>query len=112
MNLYTVCRSCKKSNSIKSDAITRPDLQMEIGSEFTFNCNKCGNIEKVHVNDVSAEPNKKHILIGLILGVVSALILYFFYGAVGILSGVIPLLFWQVEMKSIKSFNSYMIRRK
>ena len=79
MNLYTVCRSCKQSNNVKSNAITRPDLQMEIGDEFSFNCTKCGNMDKVHINDVSAEPNKKIILIGLILGVVSAIVLFFFY---------------------------------
>jgi uncharacterized integral membrane protein len=112
MNLYTVCRSCKQSINIKSDAITRPDLQMEIGDEFNFNCTKCGNIGKFHINDVSAEPNKKIILIGLILGVILAIILAIFYGAIGTASAIIPLLFWQMEMKSTKSFNSYMIRRK
>ncbi len=112
MNLYTVCRSCKESNNVKSDAITRPDLQMEKGSEFNFNCSKCGKFDKVHVNDVSAEPNKKIILIGLILGVILAIILVIIYGAIGTASAIIPLLFWQMEMKSTKSFNSYMIRRK
>lgn len=112
MNLYTVCRSCKESSNIKSNAITRPDLQTERGSEFAFNCKKCGINNKVHVNDVSAEPNKKHIVVGLILGIIASLILCYFYGAIATLSGIVPLLFWQVEMKSIKSFNSYMIRRK
>ena len=112
MNLYTVCRSCKQSNKIKSDAITRPELQMEKENEFSFNCQKCGKVDKVHINDVSAEPNKKIILLGLILGIVSAIILAIFYGAIGTVSAIIPLLFWQMEMKSTKSFNSFMIRRK
>mgnify|MGYP000356734355 FL=1 len=112
MNLYTVCRSCKESNKLKFEALTRPDLQMEIGDEFSFNCQKCGKVDKVHINDISAEPNKKIILIGLILGIVSAIVLAIFYGVIGTASAIIPLLFWQMEMKSTKSFNSYMIRRK
>ncbi|MGJ8744658.1 hypothetical protein [Polaribacter sp.] len=112
MNLYTVCRSCKESNNLKFEAITRPDLQMQIGSEFDFKCAKCGNSEKVHINDVSAEPNKKIMRIGLIIGIVLAIFLFYFYGAIAMVSIIIPFLFWQVEIQSIRSFNGYMIRRK
>jgi len=112
MSLYSICKSCKESIKVKSGATTRPDLQMEKGSEFNVNCQKCGKIDKIHVNDVKAESNKMIILIGLIFGIIATIILLYFYGAIGTVSAVIPLLVWQQQMKSTKSFNSYLIRRK
>ena len=112
MNLYTVCRSCKESIKVKSGAISRPDLQMEKGDKFKVNCQKCGKIDKIHVNDVSAESNKSVIITGLIIGVVFSIFLWFYYGAIAAISIAIPYLFRQQQMKSVKAFNSYKIRRK
>ena len=58
MQLYTHCNSCKSTIKIASKAATRPDLQMEKGDEFTVNCQNCGAMQKKHVNDIKAEPNK------------------------------------------------------
>lgn len=112
MNLYTNCKSCKKDIKIKSNAATRPDLQMEKGSEFKVNCQNCGAIEKKHVNDIRAESSQTMLLIGAILGVLATIILWIFYGAIGTVSMLIPVLFWQQQMNATKVFNSYMIRRK
>jgi hypothetical protein len=112
MNLYTICNSCKESIKIKSGAAARPDLQMEKGDEFNINCQKCGKIDKVHVNDVKAEPNKQVLIIGLVTGIFFSAFLWFFYGAIAAICIAIPYLFWQQQMNAIKSFNSYMIRRK
>lgn len=112
MGLYTVCSSCKENIKVKSSASTRPELQMEKGDEFTVNCKNCGKVEKIHVNDVKAEINKTIILIGLIIGVAATVGLWTFYGAIGAASLIIPVLFWQQQMKSVSSFNSYTIRRK
>ena len=112
MNLYTTCSSCKENLKVKSVAITRPDLQMEKGDEFKVNCQKCGKIDKIHVNDVKAEPSKIVLLIGLIFGIIVTVFLLYFYGAIGTVSAIIPILFLQQQMKSTKSFNSYIIRRK
>jgi len=112
MNLYTYCKSCRKNIKIKSNAETRPDLQMEKGDEFSVNCQNCGIIEKKHVNDIKAEPNNIIIIIGIGIGIMATIILWLYFGAIGTVSMLIPILFWQQQMNLTKSFNSYMIRRK
>ena len=112
MKLYTHCKSCKSEFKVKSNAETRPDLQMEKGEEFKLNCLNCGKIDKVHVNDIKAESNKKGILIGITLGVLLSAVLWFFYGAIAAIAVVIPYIFRQQELNKVKAFNSYMIRRK
>lgn len=112
MNLFAFCKSCKKDIKIKSNASTRPDLQMEKGDEFIVNCSKCGKTERKHVNDVRAEPNNTVLLVGAIIGVLVTVFLWMFYGAIGTVSIIIPILFWQQQTIATKSFNSYMIRRK
>ncbi|NVK08465.1 MAG: hypothetical protein HWD89_05390 [Tenacibaculum sp.] len=112
MKLYTNCMSCKKDIIVKSNAQTRPDLQMEKGEEFVVNCLSCGRTDKKHVNDIKAESNGFILLVGLVLGGIMTSILWFFYGAIASIVIAIPLIFWQQQMKATKSFNSYMIRRK
>ena len=110
--LVTYCKSCKKDIRIKSSAATRPDLQMEKGDEFNVNCHNCGKIERKHVNDIKAEPNNNLIIVGVIIGIIVTIMLWNMYGAIGTVSGIIPLIFWQQQMSATKSFNSYMIKRK
>ena len=112
MILYTNCKSCKKDIKVKSSAQTRPDLQMEKGEDFTVNCMNCGKTDKKHINDIKAESNSFMLLLGLIIGIIMTIILWFFYGAIASIVVAIPLIFWQQQMKATKSFNSYMIRRK
>ncbi|MFD0992013.1 hypothetical protein [Tenacibaculum geojense] len=112
MKLTTHCSSCKKDIRIKSNASTRPDLQMEKGDEFNVNCQHCGKMEKKHVNDIKAEQNNIIILIGILTGIISAIVFWNMFGAIGTVSGLIPVLFWYQQMDATKGFNSYMIRRK
>lgn len=112
MKLYTNCKSCKKEIKINSSASTRPDLQMEKGDQFNVNCQNCGKTEKKHVNDIIAASNKLMMFIGFVLGGLATLLLWIIYGAIGTVSIIIPLIFWQQQMSSIKGFNSYLIRRK
>lgn len=112
MKLYVRPTSCDEKVRVKSSAATRPELQMEKGDEFTINCPESGKIVKVHVNDVMAEVNKAVILIGLIIGVGVTIVLWKYFGAIGTISGIIPLLFWRQEMNSVKTFNSFLIKRK
>lgn len=112
MILKTYCKSCKKDIRIKSNAKTRPDLQMEKGDEFTVNCQNCGKVEKKHINDVKAEPNNNLVLIGVGFGILTTILLWQIYGAFGTVSVVIPILFWYQQMDATKAFNSYRIRRK
>ena len=112
MNLYTHCKSCKKEVKIKSNASTRPELQMEKGDEFNINCQSCGKREKKHVNDIKAEQNNSVLLIGVGIGILATIFFWIYFGAIGTVSMIIPMLFWQQQMSSTKSFNSYLIRRK
>lgn len=112
MKLITRCNSCKKDIIIKSNAATRPDLQMEKGDEFNVNCLSCGKLEKKHVNDIRAEASKNIMLIGVSIGIIATIILWTVFGAIGTLGIAIPLLLWYQQMEATKAFNSYMIRRK
>lgn len=124
MKLYVKSVSCDEKMRVKSNASTRSELQMEKGDEFTINCPKSGKIVKVHVNDVMAEVNKLIILMGLIIGITVAVIiwtnyielggvkLWRYYGMVGTIVGLIPILFWRQEMRAVKAFNSFLIKRK
>lgn len=112
MKLTTRCSSCKKDVKIKSSASTRPELQMEKGDEFNVNCQNCGKLEKKHVNDIRAEVNNQIIFIGIGIGILSTIILWSMFGAVGTISITIPIIFWYQQMDAIKGFNSYKIRRK
>ena len=98
MNLYTFCKSCKKEIQINSNAATRPDLQMEKGDEFLVTCQNCGKKEKKHVNDIKAEPNKIILFSGFLLGISITVFLWFYFGAVGTVTGVIPVLIWRQQM--------------
>ena len=112
MNLYTHCKSCKKDIKIKSSASTRPDLQMEKGDEFNVNCQNCGKMKKKHVNDIKAKPNNMIILIGVGIGVLVTIFFWIYFGAIGTIGIIIPILFWQQQTSAAKLFNSYMIKRK
>jgi len=111
MKLFTYCKSCKKEIKIKSSSETRPDLQMEKGREFKVNCQNCGTVEKKHVNDVKAQANNIIIYSGIGLGTIASILLWIFYGTIASLAFAIPILIYQQQMNSVKSFNSYTVRR-
>ena len=112
MKLYTYCKSCKAEIYIKSSAPSRAELEREKGLEFDINCENCGNLEKKHVNDIKAKPSRTAILIVIIIVIIVTVVLWKYYGIIGTISGIIPLLFWKEQMKSSKLFNSYMLGRK
>ncbi len=55
MNLYTECKSCGERIKIKSQAMTRSELEDQLGNYFGKNCPNCGQEETYHVNEVFAE---------------------------------------------------------
>jgi ribosomal protein L44E len=112
MKLITYCSRCKTDIKVKSSATTRPDLQMEKGSEFTVFCPTCNSEDIKHVNDVKAETNPITILVALGLGVVVTVFLWNMFGAIGTVSFIIPYLFWQSQSNAVKGFNSYLVKRK
>jgi hypothetical protein len=85
---------------------------MEKGDEFVYNCKNCGKTEKKHINDVRAEIDN-NILIGtVVIGIIATIILWIYFGAIATVSIGIPLLVWNYQMSSVKTFNSFMIKRK
>jgi len=112
MRLNIYCSSCKTDSKIKSQATTRPELQMKKGDEFIFNCINCGKTEKKHINDVKAEIDNRLLIGGTIVGIIATIILWIYFGAIGTVSIGIPLLIWQLQMSSVKTFNAFMIKRK
>lgn len=111
MKLYTNCSSCREEIRIKSLSQTRHELQMEKSREFDINCPNCGVIEKKHINDVKAQNNKMTIILGILIGIVVTIGLWVYFGAIGTISFIIPILFWNQENRAVKSFNSYLIKR-
>ncbi len=85
---------------------------MKIGDNFDANCRSCNSKEKVHINKITAVQNKKLILIGAAIGLITAVILWSIFGAIGTVSLGIPILFMTVESSATNSFNKYMIRRR
>ena len=94
MRLNTYCTSCKTDFKIKSQATTRPELQME------------------HINDVRAEIDNNILIGAVVIGVIATIILWVYFGAIATVSIGIPLLVWNYQMGSVKTFNSFMIKRK
>jgi TctA family transporter len=84
---------------------------MEKSREFDINCHYCGVVERKHVNDVKAQNNDMIIIIGIVIGIVVTIGLWLYFGAIGTISLIIPILFWKQEKKAVKSFNSYLIKR-
>lgn len=112
MKLEYRCPSCKATNYYMPVIATRGDLHMKIGDNFDANCRSCNSKEKVHINKITAVQNKKLILIGAAIGLITAVILWSIFGAIGTVSLVIPILFMTVESSATNSFNKYMIRRR
>jgi hypothetical protein len=112
MVLLTYCTACKKEIKIKSNAETRPDLQMEKGETFLVNCSNCGKFEKKHVNDVSAEKSSIIILIGFGIGLIVTILFLIYLGLIGTIGLIIPFIIWKQQLETATSFNGYMVRRK
>lgn len=109
MHLYTNCTGCKKELKVKSFAPTRPELIMDKGEQFKMNCNDCGKLLNVSVNDVKAKMNQSFIIVGVILGVLLVPILWIYIAGVSTLCLSIPIWIWKSEQDATKLFNSYRI---
>jgi len=112
MKLKFICSSCKKENNYKPVVATRGDLQMKVGDEVDVTCDNCGTLDKKHINRIDAVVDTKKIIFALIISVIVTMALFSFYGAIGTISGAIPIFMWMYENKAVKDFNSYKIRRR
>lgn len=110
MGLYTDCSSCSKEVKLKESAGTRPELQEKIGSSYAFVCPKCSKSNTKTINQIYAKPNKIISLIGLLLGIVVTVLLWDILGAVGTISGAIPIGIWKYQENLCRDFNRYRIK--
>lgn len=111
MHLSTICPSCKERTTIKSKASDRPELIKDKGETFNLQCQNCNKNHSVHVNDVRASPDMKVMGLGVIVGILIAILLWILIGAVGTISIGIPILIWAQQNKAVHDFNRYMTRR-
>ena len=103
-----ICPECKYENSIKVKENDRGEFQMHNGDEIEVNCSKCHQKSKKHINEIYAVVNFKSTIIFIIT---MFFILYFICFEIEILVTT-AFIFWGVQFKALKDFNSYRIRRK
>lgn len=111
MKLTVRCQGCGEDINIKKYP-TRGDLQMHKGTEFPVNCQTCGKLFKVHVNDVRASVNNILLLIVICVDIVVTAGLFIFFGAISTLTSIIFLVIWGEEIRAVRSFNRFNVRRK
>ncbi len=112
MRLQYNCTSCRNTNYFRPVVATRGDLQMKMGDEVEVKCEFCKEMQKKHINKITAVADKRMLIVGGILGLVSAIILWLSFGAIGVVTAVVPILIGVYESNAANSFNKYMIRRK
>ncbi|MDY8137163.1 hypothetical protein [Aquimarina sp. 2201CG5-10] len=112
MRLEYTCAGCKKQNNFTPVTTTRGDLQMKVGDEVNINCDHCGKDDIKHINRIDAVVDNRKILIALAISAVITIFLWSFYGAIGTITGTIPIFVWIYESRATNDFNSYKIRRR
>lgn len=112
MKLEYTCSGCKKQNNYKPVTATRGELQMKVGDEVDVNCSHCGKIDKKHINRIDAVVDNRKILVALGISAIVTLVLWGLYGAIGTVTGLIPVMMWLQEGRATSHFNSYKIRRR
>ena len=111
MKLVTDCNDCTEEIKIKSYASTRPELEMDKGEKFEVRCNHCRKRQEKHVNDIKAKPNQVIIIGGILIGLIVTILLWKVLGAVGTISGLIPVFLWKQQSNAVHLFNVYRGRR-
>ncbi|MGV7106319.1 hypothetical protein [Flavobacterium sp. U410] len=110
VNHYYKCPHCKSKNKISIDAEDRGQLQMKSGNEIGHTCNYCHKKEKIHINNIYAEPTKIGYLIGLVLSCIIT-ILFWNLGFIITLSFSIPMGVYLYQQNLARTFNNYKIRK-
>ena len=111
MNLITKCNNCKDLNKVKANASSRAELAKNKGERFNWTCSNCGSIEEKHVNDIRAKQDNRVIMIGVGISIIVTLVLLNIMGVIGTITGIIPVLIWQQQSRSVHAFNRYMVDR-
>ena len=113
MRLTYTCRVCKQQNYLPIKEETRPDLQKKVNAdEVRVNCKNCGIDDKRHINRITAIPDNRIILVGVIMGVILTFVLIQYLGLIASIAFSTPIFVWKYESEQAHKFNSYALRRK
>jgi hypothetical protein len=109
---YNKCPGCKTEQSIKGSATNRGELQIKKGTTFKFNCNRCGKMATVHVNDIKAKVDRHIIVASSVFAVIASLLTIYY---ISILGGIalffLPITFWRQQENAVSTFNRYKVKR-
>ena len=112
MKLIANCQGCDKPIRISAFMIdTRLELARKKGKEFETRCEKCGNRNNVHVDDVKAVDGLWVKLVGVFSVIVAIILTIFFwhFGFIALASFSIPILITTTvsvnQRTKIKQFN-------
>ncbi|MCH2489102.1 MAG: hypothetical protein MK211_03020 [Flavobacteriales bacterium] len=112
MTLSYYCKSCAVKNLFKTKATNRFELQQELGAdEINRRCDYCGNIEKRHINRLTAQPNKTLMILSVVL-VILLTTTIFMFGFIAALTFTFPIWLFFDAQKRASLFNKTMIRRR
>ncbi len=109
MILFAKCPSCKEHVSIKSSAMTRPELAQHMGENFNINCTNCGNNFSNHTNEIRAKSNNNYILTAVGISLLVTGILFLFFGLIATLSMSIAIYVSHQQNTNVHAFNTYRI---
>ncbi|WP_298485245.1 hypothetical protein [uncultured Maribacter sp.] len=113
MRLTYTCRVCKQQNYLPIKEETRPDLQKKVNAdEVRVNCKNCGKDDKRHISRITAIPDNRIILVGVIMGVILTFVLIQYLGLIASITFSTPIFVWKYESEQAHKFNSYALRRK
>lgn len=108
---FFYCTHCKKENKIRIEEEDRGTLQMKKGEEISYTCTECHKKDRVHINQIKAEPSN----IVFISSIIASIILTIFLlnlGAIASISFGIPLSVYLYQQNLAKNFNSYKIKTR
>lgn len=118
MELFINCKNCREDFPITSPAITRGELENELGRYFKIQCSRCLSTKEYHVNNIRARAGRKQILIfGLSMLLLSVLLTWLFWnaGTVIILTVILPMVafsyYYALKSTAANQFNRMLIKR-
>jgi hypothetical protein len=76
-----------------------------------LNCTNCGKKDKIHINRVDASIDNRLIILGIVIGAICTVFLWEF-GFIAAVTFLVPIFFWNQEMKLSSQFNKTLIPRE
>lgn len=118
MELHINCKNCRENFRVESSAITRGELEDELGRYFNMQCSKCLSTREYHVNNIRANVDKRKILsFGLIMLAVAIGLttLFLSSGFIVSLTVILPIVafsyYYNLRSTAANQFNRMLIKR-